>query len=181
MKDFQPIAIGKDEESEKRFKSRVRLKKRYIDELSEYVNKFVKVDDKVNLQGNFYDSFVTMFLDTYKDKFPPISIEKMFEQMECNAGKIKELCNNIEGIDIKLDARMEATLPDFNIYTNTADQNKLFVTLKRLCKDVNSLKDYGVRLSGGALITGTQNMLVYDWSSQEMKPNTRRILGQDIR
>ena len=181
MKDFQPIAIGTDEESEKRFKSRVRLKKRYIDELFEYVNKFVKVDDKVNLQGNFYDSFVTMFLDEYKDKFPPISIEKMFEQMECNAGKIKELCNNIEGIDIKLDARMNAKEPDFNIYTNTLDQNKLFVTLKRLCKDVNSLKDYGVRLSGGALITGTQNMLVYDWSSQEMKPNTRRILGQDLR
>ena len=181
MKDFQPIAIGTDEESEKRFKSRVRLKKRYIDELHEYVNKFVKVDDKVNLQGNFYDSFVTMFLDTYKDKFPPISIEKMFEQMECNAFRIKELCNNIESIDIKLDARMEATLPDFNIYTNTQDQNKLFVTLKRLCKDVNSLKDYGVRLSGGALITGTQNMLVYDWSSQEMKPNTRRILGKDVR
>jgi len=181
MKDFQPIAIGKDEEAEKRFKSRVRLKKRYIDELHEYVNKFVKVDDKVNLQGNFYDSFVTMFLDTYKDKFPPISIEKMFEQMECNAGRIKEICNNIEAIEIKLDSKMEATLPDFNIYTNTADQNKLFVTLKRLCKDVNSLKDYGVRLSGGALIQGTQNMLVYDWSSQEMKPNSRRILGQDIR
>ena len=181
MKDFQPIAIGKDEESEKRFKSRVRLKKRYIDELFEYVNKFVTVDDKVNLQGNFYDSFVTMFLDEYKDKFPPISIEKMFEQMECNAAKIKELCNNIEAIEIKLDSKMNAKEPDFNIYTNTADQNKLFVTLKRLCKDVNSLKDYGVRLSGGALIQGTQNMLVYDWSSQEMKPNSRRILGQDLR
>jgi len=181
MKDFQPIAIGKDEESEKRFKSRVRMKKRYIDELHEYVNKFVKIEDKVNLQGNFYDSFVTMFLDEYKDKFPPISLEKMFEQMECDPKRIRELCDNIESIDIKLDSKMNAKEPDFAIYTNTENQNKLYVTLKRLCKDVNELKKFGVRLSGGALIQGTQNMLVYDWSSQEMKPNTRRILGQDLR
>jgi len=181
MKNFQPIAIGTDEGAETRFKSRVRLKKRYIDELHEYVNKFVKIEDKVNLQGNFYDSFVSMFLDAYKDKFPPISIEKMFEQMECNAGKVKELCNNIEGIDIKLDARMEATLPDFNIYTESEEQNKLFVTLSRLCKDVNALKKFGVRLSGNALIQGTQQMLAYDWGKQEMTPNTRRVLGKDLR
>tara|TARA_R100001440_G_scaffold26023_2_gene42309 strand:- start:448 stop:996 length:549 start_codon:yes stop_codon:yes gene_type:complete len=181
MKDFQPIAIAKDEEAAKRFKSQVRIKRRYIDELHDYISKYVEVQDKVNLQGNFYDSFVTMFLDAYKDKFPPISLEKMFDQMDCDSKKIKELCDKIESIDIKLDAKMEAKEPDFNIYTNSENQNKLFVTLKRLCKDVNSLKEFGVRLSGNALIHGTQMMLVYNWSKQEMEPNTRRILGQDLR
>ena len=181
MKNFQPIAIGTDDEKQKRFKSQVRMKRRFIDELHDYISKVVEVQDKVNLQGNFYDSFVTMFLDAYKDKFPPISIEKMFEQMDCDANKVKELCSKIEGIDIKLDAKMEAKEPDFNIYTQTENQNKLFVTLKRLCKDVNSLKEFGVRLSGNALIHGTQMMLVYNWSKQEMEPNTRRILGQDSR
>ena len=181
MKDFQPIAISLNEEARTKFHSNVRMKKRYMDELHEYVNKFVNIEDKVNLQGNFYDSFVQMFLDAYKDKFPPISIEKMFEQMDCDANKVKELCSKIEGIDIKLDAKMEAKEPDFNIYTQRENQNKLFVTLNRLCKDVNSLKEFGVRLSGNALIHGTQMMLVYNWSKQEMEPNTRRILGQDSR
>ena len=181
MKNFQPIPIGKDEESEKRFKSRVRMKRKYIDELHDYISKFVEVQDKVNLQGNFYDSFVTMFLDAYKDKFPPISIEKMFEMMDCDANKVKELCDKIEGIDIKLDSKMDAKEPDFNIYTETEDQNKLFVTLNRVCKDINALKDFGVRLSGNALIQGTQQMLAYDWANQEMRPNTRRILGKDYR
>ena len=181
MKNFQSISIGKDEDSQKKFISNVRMKKRFIDELHEYVNKFIDVKDKVNLQGNFYDSFVTMFLDKYKDKFPPISIERMFEQMECNSKRIKELCQTIDSIDVKLDSKMEATEPDFNIYTQSEDQNKLFVTLNRLCKDVNALKNFGVRLSGGALIQGTQNMLVYDWASQEMKPNIRRVLGKDVR
>jgi len=178
MKNFQPIPIGKDEDSQKKFVSNVRMKKRFIDELHEYVNKFIDVNDKVNLQGNFYDSFVTMFLDKYKDKFPPISIERMFEQMECDSKRIKELCQIIDSIDIKLDSKMEATEPDFNIYTETQDQNKLFVTLNRVCKDINALKDFGVRLSGNALIQGTQQMLIYDWAKQEMKPNTRRILGK---
>ena len=155
------------------------MKKRFIDELHDYVSRFVEVKDKVNLQGNFYDSFVTMFLDKYKDKFPPISIERMFEQMECDSKKIKELCQIIESIPIKLDSKMEATEPDFNIYTETEEQNKLFVTLNRLCKDVNALKNFGVRLSGNALIQGTQQMLIYDWAKQEMKPNSRRVLGKN--
>ena len=181
MKDFQPIAISLNEEARTKFQSNVRMKKRYMDELHEYVNKFVDIEDKVNLQGNFYDSFVQMFLDAYKDKFPPISIEKMFEQMDCDANKVKELCSKIEGIDIKLDARLKAKEPDFNIYTESEEQNKLFVTLNRLCKDVNALKKFGVTLSGGALIQGTQNMLVYDWETKGMKPNTRRILNKNTR
>ena len=181
MKNFKPIAIGIDSESLNRFHKNVETKVKYIDELHEYVNKFVNIEDKVNLQGNFYDSFVQMFLDEYKDKFPPISIEKMFEQMDCDYMKVRELCQKIKDIDIKLDARMKAKEPDFNIYTQSEDQNKLYTTLNRLCKDVNALKDFGVRLSGGALIQGTQNMLVYDWGTQGMKPNTRRILNIDSR
>jgi len=181
MKTFQPLAIGKDEEELKRFKSRVRMKRRFIDELFDYVNKFVEVQDKVNLQGNFYDSFITMFLDKYKDKFPPISIDKMFEQMDCDIKKIDALCQNIESIDIKLDAKLEAKEPDFSIYTETEEQNKLFVTVKRLCKDLNALKDFGIRLQGNQLIFGTQQVLQYDWGKQEMKPNTRRILNKDLR
>ena len=181
MKTFQPLAIGTDEEALKRFKSRVRMKKRFIDELFDYVNKFIEVKDKVNLQGNFYDSFITMFLDEYKDKFPPISIDKMFEQMEVDIKKIDALCLNIESIDIPLDAKLEAKEPDFQVYTKSEDQNKLFVTVKRLCKDINSLKEHGIRLQGNQLIHGTQQMLSYDWGKQEMVPNTRRILGQDLR
>ena len=181
MKAFQKIPIGKDESAEKRFISQVRVKARYINELYELITPFVKVEDKSTLQGNFYAQFIELFLAKYQSEFPPISVHKMLEAMEVNVKRIDELTKDIEAISIDLNKDLEAELPDFNIYTETEEQNKLYVTLNRLCKDINTLKDFGVRLSGNALIQGTQQMLAYDWAKQEMTPNSRRVLGKDFR
>lgn len=180
-KTFQPIAIGKNESEETRFKSNLRLKKRLINELYDYCITFVEIEDKSTLQTNYYDKFILDFLDKYKNEFPPISVDKMLEQMEVNIKQIDALCQKIEAIKIDLDNNLKAPIPDFNIYTESEEQNKLYVTLKRLCKDINSLKGFGIRLTGSGLTQGTQQALMYDWAKQEMIPNTRKVLGKEIR
>ena len=180
-KTFQPIAIGKNESEEKRFKSQIRTKRRMIDELYDICIKYVHIEDKSTLQANYYDKFISDFLNKYKNEFPPISVDKMLEQMEVNIRKIDALCQNIQAIKIELDSNLDAPIPDFNIYTESEEQNKLYVTLKRLCKDIASLKDFGIRITGAGLSHGTQQALMYDWGKQEMIPNTRKVLGKEIR
>ena len=180
-KTCQPIAIGKNEAEEKRFKSQIRTKRRMINELYDICSKYVKIEDKSTLQGNFYNDFITLFLAKYQNEFPPISVNKMLEAMEVNIVKLESLCQSIQAIKIELDSNLEAPIPDFNIYTESEDQNKLYITLKRLCKDIASLKDFGIRITGAGLTHGTQQALMYDWSKQEMIPNTRKVLGKDIR
>ena len=181
MRNFQPIPVDKDESAETKFKSNVRIKQRYINELYDYATKYIDIEDKSSLQANFYDTFITAFLDKYKNEFPPISVDKMLEHMEVNIKHIDTLCQNIEAIDIKLDKELNAKTPDYNIYTETEEQNKLYITLKRLCKDINSLKGFGIRLTGAGLVQGTQQALMYDWTKQEMMPNARKVLGKDQR
>ena len=68
-KTFQPIAIGKNESEEKRFKSQIRTKRRMIDELYDICIKYVHIEDKSTLQGNFYNDFITLFLAKYQKGF----------------------------------------------------------------------------------------------------------------
>jgi hypothetical protein len=105
----------------------------------------------------------------------------MLEAMEVNILKLEALCHNIQAIKIELDSNLDAPIPDFNIYTESEDQNKLYITLKRLCEDIAALKGFGIRITGAGLSNGTQQALMYDWAKQEMIPNTRKVLGKEIR
>jgi hypothetical protein len=179
--NFKKIAISVDEGSKTKFKSNLRLKQRYMRELFKYANQFVTVDDITSLQGNFYETFIKLFLDKYENEFPPISVNKMLEAMEVDREYLDKICKDIDSIDIQLDKELKAQEPDFNIYTESEEQNKLFRTAERICKDVNTLKsDYGIRLIPNALIQGTSQTIVYDWTQQKMKPNTRKVLGKDL-
>ena len=96
-------------------------------------------------------------------------------------GIIDEMSNKINAINIVLDTELNTKEPDFNVYTESEDQNKLYRTLERLCKELASLHTQGIRLTPQNLVHGTQQALLYDWSKQEMKPNTRKVLGKEIR
>ena len=180
-KEFNTIAIGIDEEAQTKYRSNVRLKQRYLTELYSYVSKYVIINDKSSLQGNFYNDFIELFLAKYQSKFPPISVNKMLEAMDVDKKYQDEITKKIASIDIQLDKDFKAKEPDFKIYTENEEQNKLFRTIDRLCKELDSLKTQGIRLTPNNLIHGTQQMISYDWSKQRLKPNTRKILGKDSR
>lgn len=178
-KAFNRIAITKDEDAQTKFRSQVRLKQRHISDLHQYIKQFITAPEQNALQGNFYNTFVDMFLAKYQSEFPPISVHKMLEAMEVDIKLIDTLTKQIAGIDIDLDENMKPTEPDFNIYTESEEQNKLYKALEKVCIDLKTLHTMGVRLSPSTLMQGTSNALVYDWATQQMKPNLRRVLGTE--
>tara|TARA_R110001632_G_scaffold60618_2_gene146875 strand:+ start:1899 stop:2447 length:549 start_codon:yes stop_codon:yes gene_type:complete len=178
-KEFNRIAITKDEDAQTKFRSQVRLKQRHINDLHQYIKQFITPPAQSTLQGNFYTTFIELFLAKYQSEFPPISVKKMLEAMEVDIKLIDTLTMQIAGIDIDLDENMKAEEPDFNIYTETEEQNKLYKALEKVCIDLKQLHTMGVRLSPAQLMQGTGNALVYNWSSQQMKPNLSRVLGTE--
>jgi len=179
-KDFNPIAITLDTDKQTKFRSDVRLKQRSINALYALVSKYVNIEDKNTLQGNFYAQFIELFLAKYQSQFPPISVAKMLEAMEVNTAKLEELTIQIASIDIKLDKDLNAVEPDFHIYTKSEDQNKLYKTLERISKDLSKLHtEHNIRLMPQGLQQGTSQALLYDWSNKTMKPNIRKVLGTE--
>lgn len=181
-KKFNKLVIAKDTEAETKYNSNLRLKRRYINELHKYCSNYVTIQDKSLLQDNFYETFIQLFLDKYENEFPPISVNKMLEAMEVNSQYINKTCIEIEAIKIDLDEKLEPSIkPDFNIYTENENQNKLLRTAQRLCKDVNSLKtEFNIRLTPQGLIQGTNQLLTYNWSERIMQVNTRAVLGKNL-
>ena len=178
-KDFKRIPITIDKDKQTKWRSNLRLKQRLLRELYKYVNKFVKVEHEHELQGNFYNEFVERFLAKYQSEFPPISVVKMLDAMDVDTNLLEKACNDINAIDIKLDDDLHAEEPDFNIYTESEDQNKLYKALEKVCTDLKQLHDMGVRLTPQNIQMGTNQALIYDWSERRMKPNLRRILGTE--
>ena len=178
-KEFNRIAITKDEDAQTKFRSQVRLKQRHINDLHQYIKQFITPPAQSTLQGNFYSTFIELFLAKYQSEFPPISVNKMLEAMEVNTAKIDELTKQIASIGIELDSELNAAEPDFNIYTETEEQNKLYKALEKVCIDLKRLHTMGVRLTPQNLQMGTNQALLYDWGSKSMKPNLRRVLGTE--
>ncbi len=179
-KDFNRIAITIDKEAQTRFRSNLRLKQRLIRDLYKYVNTFIKVEKESELQGNFYNEFIERFLAKYQSEFPPISVQKMLEAMEVKIELMEKSCNEINDIDILLDDDLNAVEPDFNIYTESEDQNKLYRILERISKDLGTLhSEHNIRLVPQGLQQGTSQALMYDWSAKTMKPNIRKVLGTE--
>jgi hypothetical protein len=179
-KDFNRIAITIDTDKQTRFRSEVRLKQRSINSLYAVLSKYVDIEDKSTLQGNFYNDFIELFLAKYQSQFPPISVNKMLEAMEVDTTKLEELTTQISAIDINLDKDLNAQEPDFNIYTESEDQNKLYKTLERIAKDLAKLyTDHNIRLMPQNIQSGTSQALLYDWANKTMKPNIRKVLGTE--
>jgi hypothetical protein len=104
----------------------------------------------------------------------------MLDAMDVDTKLLEKACNDINAIDIKLNEDLEAKEPDFNIYTESEDQNKLYKVLERISKDLGTLySDHNIRLVPQNLQQGTSQALVYDWSERALKPNIRKILGTE--
>lgn len=103
----------------------------------------------------------------------------MLEAMEVNTTKIDELTKQIAAIDIELNEDLQPPVMDFNIYTESEDQNKLYKTLERICKELASLHSQGVRIVPQNLQMGTSQALMYNWAEKRMTPNIRKVLGKE--
>ncbi len=175
--DFVPVIIGKDTAREDAYKRDLNAKRNDLSALHEYCSRFIEIQDKTVLFKNFKETFLKMFYDKYQTQFPSIvTLEKMLDFASVDMQKIETLAKSIEAINIELNSDFEPIKDvDFNIYTKTQKENLLFATMKRLCQDIDTLKNNGVTIFPMAIQNGTMQTLKYDFKSKSMQPNLKAI------
>ena len=175
--DFVPVIIGKDTAREDAYKRDLNAKRNDLSALYEYCSRFIEIEDKTILFRNFKETFLKLFYDKYQSQFPSIvTLEKMLDFASVDMQKIETLAKSIEAINIELNSDFEPIKDiDFNIYTKTQKENLLFATMKRLCQDIDTLKNNGVTIFPMAIQNGTMQTLKYDFKSKSMQPNLKAI------
>jgi len=175
--DFVPVIIGKDTAREDAYKRDLNTKRNDLSALHEYCSRFIEIEDKTILFRNFKETFLKLFYDKYHSQFPSIvTLEKMLDFASVDMQKIETLAKSIEAINIELNSDFEPIKEvDFNIYTKTQKENLLFATMKRLCQDIDTLKNNGVTIFPMAIQNGTMQTLKYDFKSKSMQPNLKAI------
>ena len=175
--DFVPVIIGKDTAREDAYKRDLNAKRSDLTALHEDCSRFIEIEDKTILFRNFKETFLKLFYDKYHSQFPSIvTLEKMLDFASVDMQKIETLAKSIEAINIELNSDFEPIKEvDFNIYTKTQKENLLFATMKRLCQDIDTLKNNGVTIFPMAIQNGTMQTLKYDFKSKSMQPNLKAI------
>tara|TARA_R100001440_G_scaffold68601_1_gene90200 strand:+ start:240 stop:794 length:555 start_codon:yes stop_codon:yes gene_type:complete len=173
MKNFEPIAIGVNDTAKSNHERDLNAKRSDLRELCEYVNRFIEVDDYTLLFKGFKKRFRTLFAEKFESQFPNlVSQQKQLELVDCDISKIDLLCESIEANSIALDKDLNPIeKTDFNIYTKSEAQNKMYKTLSRICEDYKTLKEGGLNVFPMAIVNGTSQALKYDFSKQKLVVN----------
>lgn len=174
------IAIDYNFEAEKLFKEQLDKKNKLFSSISEYCEKFVKIKDKKAFQDNISNEFIRLFVEKYRNDFPPIvSNEKMFQLAEVDLNKLRSNEKDfndiiIEGYDFETSTHKEM---DFSIKTTNENQKNEFIKLDKFTKVLNDNKSI---LRSGAMYYNQlsqilNNSIVYDHINNKFKVNTTYI------
>jgi iron-sulfur cluster repair protein YtfE (RIC family) len=171
--NFKKIAIGVNEGAKSEHERSLNAKRSDLRELSDYVNRFIEIDDYTLLFQDFKNTFRERFAEKFAKQFPNlVSQQKQLELVDCDINKIDALSDAIERNKIALDKDLNATEKvDFNIYTKSEDENRLYKTLSAIADNYAELKKNGVNVFPMAIVNGTSQALRYDFASQRLKPN----------
>lgn len=172
-KKFTPIVIGHKSEQEKQYRINLEAKKRALEDFYTYVGNFISTEDRNTFTSNLYETFIQRFSDRYAKDFPHISLNKIFDLMDVNISKINSLIQTINSIDLDI----EAPEPDFNIYTENEEQNKLHTYLKTIIENIDHLKEKR-NVYPAPLISAFNGMLQFDFLTNTIIPSVGFIKGE---
>lgn len=176
-KEFTPIVIGYKEDEAKRYAINLNVKKNALEDFYNYVGKFISTEDRKTFDANLYDVFIQRFSDRYSKDFPHISLNKMFGLMDVNIEKINSLIQTISSIDLDVDA----PAPDFNIYTENQEQNKLHKYLQTIIDNIEILQKDGATIYPAPLINAFNGALHFDFKENQLKPSINFVKGIALR
>ena len=171
--NFKRIAIGINEGAKSEHERSLNAKRSDLRELSDYVNRFIEIDDYTLLFQDFKNTFRERFAEKFANQFPNlVSQQKQLELVDCDINKIDALADAIERNKIALDSDLNMTEKvDFNIYTKSEDENRLYKSLLDISDNYAELKKSGVNIFPMAIVNGTSQALRYDFASQRLQPN----------
>lgn len=172
-KQFTPIVIGHKTEEEKQYRINLEAKKKALEGFYDYVGQFISTEDRKTFTSNLYETFIQRFSDRYAKDFPHISINKIFDLMDVNTNKINSLIQTINSIDLDIDTPE----PDFNIYTENEEENKLHTYLKNIIENIDNLKEKR-NVYPAPLISAFNGMLQFDFQTNTIIPSVGFIKGE---
>ena len=175
-KEFTPIVIGYKQEEAKRYKNNLEAKLSALQTFYEYVGQFISTEDRNVFRANLYDTFVQRFYDKYSKDYPHITINKIFALLDVNIEKINSLISTINTIEIE----ETENAPDFNIYTESEEQNKLHKYLQNIIENIDHLKETR-NIFPAPLISGFNGMFQFDFTTNKIVPSIPFIKGERLR
>jgi len=180
--EFTPKVIGRLTSEEKAFRMDVERKYRLYNEFFTYVQRFIAVEDKEAFKDNLYQTFTDTFVSKFEGQFPPsLSVRKMFELLEVDTAKIDFLIREIEAIKVDIDLNTGEALnePDWNVYTQSNEQNKLFDYLNKTINSIEQGKEFGINVYPANICQAFSGWVNYDWEQSKLVPNVARVLHQE--
>lgn len=183
---FKPIVLGELTAEKRQFEMNVKGKMSACNDLLTYVKQFIKVEKLTDLtngneiiETNFLKEFERLFLERYKNDFPPISVEKMYELMNVSetALIVKITLINSYQIDTKIDTGEPLTVPNWNVQTVNDEQNKKYNAISKLLNAITEIKETGLTIYPAPICTALQGSVLFDFTENKLKVNSAFILG----
>lgn len=185
--NFKPIKITELTEQKKAFEKQFNDKISAFNELIKATQEYIPVDDVNAFLDNgkltpetYFKTFEDVFLNKYKNDFPPISVQKMYELMnfDINALNVKiTLINSIE-IDVNFSTGEPFNTQSWDVYTETPEQNKTFDLLNTMLTAIKELKKNGKTVYPAPICQALNGAVIYDFKDNELKANPNFILGK---
>lgn len=181
-KEFTAMIVGKLESEERKWKADVERKWRLCNEYFDYIAKFIPFFDRNEFKGNLYANFTDQFVQKFEGQFPPsLSVRKMFELLEVDTAKIDFLVREIEAIKLEIDFNTgaPAETPDFNIYTKSEAENKLYAYLQKTADVIQEGEAFGIKVYPADVCRAFSGFLGFDFEQNKLVPNVSRVLGNE--
>lgn len=183
---FKPIVLGELTAEKRQFEMNLKGKISACNDLLTYVKQFIQVENLTDLtngneiiETNFLKEFERLFLERYKNDFPPISVQKMYELMNVSetALIVKITLINSYEIDTKIDTGEPLTVPNWNVQTVNDEQNKKYNAISKLLSAITEIKNTGLTIYPAPICTALQGSVIFDFTENKLKVNSAFILG----
>jgi hypothetical protein len=191
---FKPIVLGELTAEKRQFEMNVKGKISACNDLLTYVKQFIQVENLTDLcvnsqksneiiETNFLKEFERLFLERYKNDFPPISVQKMYELMNVSehALIVKITLINSYEIDLNINTGEPLNVPNWNVQTVNDEQNKKYNAISKLLTALTEIKETGLTIYPAPICTALQGSVMFDFTENKLKVNNAFILGSHNR
>jgi hypothetical protein len=173
----QKLKISHNQEEENRYKRSIEAKISAFQELLDYCNQFISIEDIKAFSEAPSNYFKIAFTNQYINDFPSIvGYEKRLELCGINEAKIQKLENIYSGIEISNfdPERMEAPDKDFNIYAIDSEAEKRYQKTKKLCDLLNELRSEQT-IYPANVIQGLSGSIAFSFQTNQFEINVNYV------
>jgi len=163
------------------YKAKIKRKKELFDEIKDYCDRYVPIQDLKQFNESFLEYFRKSFIKKYRSSFPSIvSDNKMFEMSDVQLHKIEFFEQKYKDIEVEdFDfIKGKAKFIDFGVYATEPDQIERYYSTISLIQHLNNLKEH---FEQGTIIkqhlAKAIRVISFDHLSNNFKVNVNYVLN----